>query len=217
MKILPKTKWQKRRFYLLITLAFIIISIRFVVPLITMSMYEPKEGDIIFQPLPRFSDLIRTIEGVTHSQYSHCGVVIKVNGKWKVIEALGHVKITPLYKWIGQGRYGQFDVYRLKPQYIDIIPTFIKKLKTYLGAPYDVKYKMDDDAIYCSELVYKGFYDATTEKLGKLVMLGDLDWKLYRETIEKYENGPVPLDRAMITPKHLAEAKQIVKVFGFSL
>ena len=76
---------------------------------------------------------------------------------------------------------------------------------------------MDDEAIYCSELVYKAFYDATGEKLGKLVNLGALDWKPYQATIEKYENGSVPLNRAMITPKHLAEADQIVKIFGFSL
>ena len=76
---------------------------------------------------------------------------------------------------------------------------------------------MDDDALCCSELVHKGFYAATKEKLGELVKSGDLDWKPYKRTIEKYKNGPVPLDRAMITPNHLARVNQIVKIFGFNL
>jgi len=180
-------------------------------------MYDPKEGDIIFQPLPGISDLTRTIEGVTHSHYSHCGVLVKEKENWFVIEALGSVKLTSLNKWTRQGRYGQFYVYRLKKQYNYIIPEFIIKLKNYLGKPYDSRYKMDSSAIYCSELVYKGFYDATGERLGKLVKLGNLDWKPYRETIEKYENGPVPLERMMITPKHLSEANQLEKVFEFNL
>ncbi len=216
MQLLPKTKWQSRRLFVLIAIALIIFIIRFVVPFISMSMYDPKEGDIIFQPLPRLTDLTRAIEGITHSQYSHCGVVINENGDWHVIEAMGYVKITPLNKWTRQGRYGQFDVYQLKPEYENIIQKFIQKLKTYLGTPYDIKYKMDDSAIYCSELVYKGFYDATNEKLGELVTLGSLDWKPYTKTIEKYEEGPVPLKRLIITPKHLAEAIQIEKVFEFS-
>ncbi|GBC62611.1 peptidoglycan peptidase [Desulfonema ishimotonii] len=184
-------------------------------PYIATSVYDPKEGDIVFQSLQGYSDLIRAIEGVTHSHYSHCGVIIKEKESWFVIEALGYVKLTPLNEWTRQGRCGQFYVYRLKKQYNHIIPKFKEKLKNYLGTPYDIKYEMDSRAIYCSELIYKGFYDATGEKLGELVKLGDLDWKPYKQTIEKYENGPVPLERIMIKPRHLSEASQIEKIFEF--
>lgn len=215
IKVLPETKWQWRRFYVLTAAAVFIFIIRFVIPYITAAMYDPEEGDIIFQPLPRISELTRTIEGVTRSHYSHCGVLVREKGRWAVIEALGYVKLTPLNKWIRQGRYGQFYVYRLKKRYRDIIPKFILKLKNYLGTPYDAGFEMDSSAIYCSELVYKGFYDATGEKLGKIVKLGDLDWMPYKETIEKYGNGSVPLNREMITPIHLSEADQIEKIFEF--
>jgi len=31
----------------------------------------------------------------------------------------------------------------------------------YLGRPYDYRYQLDDESIYCSELIYKSFRDAT--------------------------------------------------------
>ena len=190
---------------------------KFILPYVGFTIYEPQNGDVLFQPLPRQSDLVRAIEGITHSPFSHCGVVIHKDEQWYVIEALGHVKTTPLQKWIRQGRYGRFAAYRLKSQYRSIIPKFIEALHAYLGLPYDGKYKMDDEAIYCSELVFKGFLDATNEELGKLARLKELDWEPYKEIIEKYDRGSPPLDRIMITPKHLTEARQLQKVFGFCL
>lgn len=35
--------------------------------------------------------------------------------------------------------------------------------------------------------------------------------------MKKIENGPPPLDRVMITPKHLSDAEQLIKVFSFFL
>jgi Permuted papain-like amidase enzyme, YaeF/YiiX, C92 family len=80
------------------------------------------------------------------------------------------------------------------------------------GRPYDIRYELDDEKIYCSELIYKAFRTATGEELGKLQRLGDLDWRPYRETIEAIENGPAPLDRLMITPRSLSEAAQLMLV-----
>jgi len=83
-----------------------------------------------------------------------------------------------------------------------------------MGRPYDFKYRMDDDALYCSELVYRAYKNATGEQLGKPVRLGDMNWKPHEATIRKYEGGPPPLDVMIIAPKHLAEAEQLEKVFG---
>ena len=75
-------------------------------------------------------------------------------------------------------------------------------------------YRMDDDALYCSELVFKAWKNATGQELGMLVPLGEMNWKPYEDTIRKYEHGPPPLDRWMITPQNLSEATQLEKVFG---
>jgi len=93
--------------------------------------YQPKEGDIIFQSLPH-NDLVDAIEGITHSPYSHCGVVLKDDHDvWVVIEAIGNVHETPLLGWIKRGRCGDFTVYRLDPKYDSLIPKF----KPFLAGP----------------------------------------------------------------------------------
>jgi hypothetical protein len=44
-----------------------------------------------------------------------------------------------------------------------------------------------------------------------------LDWRPFAEAIKKFEGGSPPLQREMITPKHLSEAKQLEKVYAFGL
>jgi hypothetical protein len=89
----------------------------------------------------------------------------------------------------------------------------IAKAKTFAGKPYDVRYRMDDEFIYCSELLYKAFKAATSEELGKPDRLGDLNWKPFEETIRKYEQGDPPLDRRIITPVGITRATQLKLVF----
>ncbi|MCD4764489.1 MAG: hypothetical protein K8R28_10775 [Desulfobacterales bacterium] len=86
-----------------------------------------------------------------------------------------------------------------------------------MGRPYDVKYELDDTKIYCSELVYKSFKDATNKNLGKLVTLGNMNWQAYEDTIKKYEEGEPPLDRLMVSPRHLSESEYLQKVFSNGL
>lgn len=63
--------------------------------------------------------------------------------------------------------------------------------------------------IYCSELPYRAFKEVTGQKLGGLTKLRDMNWKPYEKTITKYEEGPVPFERLMITPRSLSEALQL--------
>jgi hypothetical protein len=176
--------------------------------------YSPKEGDVIFQSLPH-NDLVDAIEGITHSPYSHCGVVLRdKNDVWVVIEALGPVGETPLLGWIKRGRGGDFAVYRLDPKYEPLIPEFKKQLLAFLGRPYDSNYDMSNGhAVYCSDLVYLAFNSAAGEKLGTLERLRDLDWKPFEDFIKSEQGGGLPLDRVMITPASLSRATQLKEVY----
>jgi hypothetical protein len=178
--------------------------------------YMPREGDIIFQSLPR-GPVVRAIEGATHSPYSHCGIVGKdEGGNWVVYEALHGVEITPLPKFLDRGRGGGFAVYRLKASEQAHVPAVLTNVKTHLGKPYDIHYDWDDEKIYCSELIYKAYAAATGGELGRIVKFGELDWQPYQDVVLQIESD-VPVDRPMITPRDLAKAEQLEMVVKFAI
>lgn len=174
--------------------------------------YHPVEGDVLFQslPSPPGLDLVDAIEGATESPYSHCGVVVVKGGQWFVLEGMvPQVKETPLNEWLARGR-SRFTAFRLKDDQRGSIPAWIEEMRTKMGLPYDFRYQMSDEAIYCSELPYDAWLKVTGESMGELVKLGDLKWQKYRKVIEAIEGtSEMPLERMMITPRDLAKAPQL--------
>jgi hypothetical protein len=105
-----------------------------------------KEGDVIFQTTQsRQSPLIQL---ATRSKISHCGIVVMRNGKPYVLETLRTLQLTPLNKFIARGKGGRYWLKRSDKENIKI------KYDHYLGKPYDVAFRLDNDIYYCSELVY---------------------------------------------------------------
>jgi len=183
-------------------------------PIFRLRKYHPREGDILFQSMPRVK-LVKAIEGCSESCYSHCGVIVKRNGNWRLSEAMIFgVGEVPLWIAVARGRGARFAVYRLKDTLQHHVPAFIRALEKYRGKPYDFQYRLDDDRIYCSELVFKGYRDATGAELGQVKTLGELNWKPYEKILRVSGNGEIPLDRAIITPRHLSESEFLEKVFS---
>jgi len=180
--------------------------------------YSPQEGDVVFQSLPH-GDLVDAIEGITHSPYSHCGVVLRNDkSQWVVIESIFNVHETPLFLWLMRGRGGEFAAYRLDAKYVPLLPEFKKDLLAYAGQPYDFDYDMSKgNGVYCSSLVYLAFDKAAGEKMGVPEKLGDLNWKPYEHFIQAEQYGKLPLDRNMITPASLARAPQLHEVYRTGL
>jgi uncharacterized protein YycO len=201
---------------LLPILAFMLTSCGFAGKAGIGNRYQPVEGDILFQSLPNPAglDLVDAIEGSTGSPYSHCGMVFQQSGEWQVIEAIGPVKITPLGDYIARGRGRRVWAYRLDESSKKKVPAALTAMKLDLGKPYDPRYRFDDEAIYCSELIWRGWKAATGRELGTAVTLGSLNWQPYQAVIETIEGpGNLPLDRQMITPRDLAKAKELTRVF----
>lgn len=171
-----------------------------------------RPGDVVFQSLS--GDLPDLVEGVTDSPWSHCGLVIRDEaGGLCVLEAIADgVVVTPLEAWIRRGRGGRGLARRLRPRFRTAIPEWIRAAKAHMSKPYDSRFRLDDEAIYCSELVWKAFRRATGQSLGPLVPLRELDWRPRADAIRALEDGPVPLDREIITPHHLAHAPQLMPV-----
>ncbi len=208
---LPKNP-AVRIFLVLCVIAVLTVPLVFADLFLTYWRYQPQEGDLIFQSLPS-SEVVKMIEGVSQSRYSHCGIVAWKNGEWVVIEAIGPVKETPLFEWIYRGREFDFDVYRIDAE-TEVLTMMIAKARGYMGRPYDIKYAMDDEKIYCSELIFKAYRDATGEALGKPQPLGKLNWKPYEKTIRKIEEGDPPLERMIITPAAITQSEKVSQAFG---
>ena len=185
-------------------------------PVAVPAEYQPRDGDFLFQSLPH-NPLIDAIEGSTHSPFSHCGIVVNRDGKWKVIEAIGPVKETPLPLWIAQGRNNSYVAYRLTAPLDGKIPEIIVAAERYKGRPYDIHYALDDVKIYCSELLWKATRDAAGTKLGRLQTLSELNWQPYESVIRSIENGSLPLDREMITPRAVTEDPRLKEVFRYRM
>jgi hypothetical protein len=212
MKILPSSIAGRVRLSLLVVLFLVAAYFSNIQVLYYYLTYSPREGDIVFQALPH-CELADAIEGVTHSPFSHCGVVIREGNGWVVIESISNVHMTPLLRWMQRGRSAGVAVFRLDPKYDHLIPDFKKNLKSYLGLPYNYDYTLSDEQMYCSGLVYKAFLKTTGDHIGTLQKLGELDWKPFESFIKSIQGNSLPLDRVMITPVSLSRAPQLHEIF----
>jgi len=180
--------------------------------LIDISAYDFREGDIVLQHLG--TKLGSVISDVTNSQYSHCGMVVEKNGEPHVIEAIGPVRIIHVKDWLRQGHRRRFTQLRPRDLSKTQIANVIAEAKTFMGRPYDILYELDDEKIYCSELVYKAFNQALNIDVGKKERLRDLNWKPHQAFIRQLVRGNVPMDRVMVTPESLMHNKHLKLVYS---
>lgn len=211
MKIFPRSIAARLRLALLVgVLAWFVVSYR-LDRFFAFWFSEKREGDIVFQSLPR-NELVDAIEGVTQSPWSHCGLLVRRNGRWDVAESIGEVRYTPLRVWILRGRGSVIAAYRVR----DTAPVqgakLIAGVDKLLGLPYDYRYAPDDTAIYCSELVYRVYERELGIEIGVWEPLGRLNWQGHEAFIQGVE-GNVPTDRMMITPVGLTRSGNVRCVF----
>ena len=175
-----------------------------------------RDGDIIFQTTP--SKQSQAIQIVTHSPYSHVGIIFMREGKPYVYEAISKVQYTPLAQWIARDKQQHFVVKRLHNAQQVLTPNAIKKLKaqaiTFKAKPYDLTFEWSDSRIYCSELVWKIYERALGIKVGKLQKLGDFDLShpLVQYQLKQRYGNTVPLNNTVISPAGMFNADNLVMV-----
>ncbi|BDD05577.1 YiiX family permuted papain-like enzyme [Aureibacter tunicatorum] len=179
---------------------------------------EIQEGDIIFQTSQ--SSQSKAIQLATHSKYSHMGIIFKRDNQYVVYEAIQPVQLTSLKKWIVRGQNGHYIVKRLKNAETALTEDAIKKMKQvgshYLNKPYDIHFEWSDDKIYCSELVWKIYKEATGIEVGSLQHLSDFDLRdkvVQSKMKERYGNN-TPLDEPVISPAAMFHSDKLITVAG---
>lgn len=174
------------------------------------------DGDIIFQTSQTGQSY--AIQLATHSIYSHCGLLFKDDNQWYVYEAIQPVVKTPVNEWIARGDSGIYVVKRLKNADSLLTKNALVKMRKSvngnMGKDYDLWFGWDDDRIYCSELVWKAYRDATGLEVGKLKKMGefDLTHPAVQKIMKQRYGKKVPLEEPMISPGNIFESELLITV-----
>ncbi|MDU0371274.1 YiiX family permuted papain-like enzyme [Hymenobacter endophyticus] len=173
-------------------------------------------GDLIFQTSQ--SAQSRAIQLATHSAYSHCGILFQRNGQWRVFEAVQPVSETTLAAWVARGQGGRFVVKRLRDAETVLTTPVLQKLRAageqYRGKSYDLYFGWSDERIYCSELLWKMYQQATGREIGQLQRLREFDLShpaVQTKLRERY-GQQIPLDEKVISPVRMLGSPELVTV-----
>lgn len=175
------------------------------------------DGDLIFQEST--SGQSEMVRALTRSQWTHMGVIIKRPAGAFVIEAASPVRMTPLERWIAHGRDGRYVVKRLRDAESKLPPEAVERMSklgaAWQGRPYDVRFRWDDQALYCSELAYKLFERGAGIRIGTLQHASDMnldDERVQRAIRKRFANATFDPAEPVITPDSIFNDEQLVEV-----
>lgn len=185
---------------------------------IAHSIEYPKvqSGDIIFHTSK--SSQSKAVQLATHSQYSHMGIIYQKGTEFYVYEAVQPVKLTKLSEWIDRGLNGEYVIKRLKNAASVLTDDTLLKMQEigdqFKGKNYDLYFEWSDDKIYCSELVWKIYFEATGIKIGELEKLSDFDLANEKVTLKMKERygSNIPLNENVISPGAMFESNKLITV-----
>ena len=175
-----------------------------------------QSGDIIFQSTN--SRQCKAVKLATKSKYSHVGIVLEIDGELIVYEAVQPVKMTPLADWIRHGQNGHYVVKRLKNADEILTSAVLSDMEDiangYLGKNYDIYFEWSDEKIYCSELVWKIYKEATGIEIGNLKTLKDFDLSSnsVQSIMEERYGNDIPLDEDVISPAGMFNSEKLVLI-----
>jgi hypothetical protein len=135
-----------------------------------MSKLNLKSGDLIFR---RGTSIESQIVLLTdqNSEYSHVGMIYKINGKLFVIHTIpkeddadpGYIKLESIDEFLSEGKAARVAVYRL----VQNFPDKLNIASSYAYSCYSNKYCFDnkydlvtDTQLYCTELIWKAYKHA---------------------------------------------------------
>ena len=166
----------------------------------TQKNYVPQSGDLLFQvsESSEFTDaIINTTGDVSTISFSHVGIVCLEDDETFVIEALPNfgVQKVSLQDFLDASAHDKngnplVNAYRVNSEIEIQNPVSIAK--TYLGMPYDSVFLPDNNAIYCSELIYKSYLSPNGKEIFTAIPMsfsdttGQIDpyWVEYFEKLE---------------------------------
>lgn len=169
--------------------------------------YTPQQGDVIFHVSE--SSQSAAIKLGTLSRYSHCGLIIKKNGKLYVLEAENGVELTPIRQWLKRGKMcHHYRVMRLKDEQKLNLPY-------KLGGRYDRAFRFNNGKYYCSELVWE-LYGKNNINLCLPKELQDYHF-LYLPMVQKHiKSRGFTMEQKVVAPIDLVKSHKLKTVsYGY--
>lgn len=158
-----------------------------------------RNGDVLLQRSS--SSRAPFIRRASRSRYSHVGVVEVAPDGVFVLEAIQPVSRTPLSTWAARGVGREVTVLRPRGLAPAALERVVAQARAWVGRPYDARYRWDDGALYCSELVVKAFERGAGVPLGRRQRLDELALTPAERALA-VELG-VPADEPLVTPGSL--------------
>lgn len=176
-----------------------------------------REGDLIFQESK--SSQSEMVGALTGSRWTHMGVIVLQPTGSFVFEAVSPVKYTPLRDWIRRGRGQRYVVKRLRDADTRLTPEVLAAMRklgaSWLGRPYDLRFRWDDQALYCSELAYKLFERAVGVRLGKLQRAAEMnldDERVKTALRKRFAGATFDPAETVITPDAMFNDEQLIEI-----
>ena len=173
----------------------------------------PQDGDIVFhESTSRQSPIIKLAQ---HSKWTHCGIVFHIGDKAYVYEAVDPVRYTPLKDWVARGKDGVYCAKRLKSP---LSASSIEKMKTvgakYKGKHYDTLFQWSDNRMYCSELIWKIYFEGAGIEVCKPNHFSDYSISLPRvkKLIKERYGDKFDLSEQIVSPQAIFKSKLLKKV-----
>lgn len=176
----------------------------------------PQDGDIVFhESTSRQSPIIKLAQ---HSKWTHCGIVFHIGDKAYVYEAVDPVRYTPLKDWVARGKDGVYCAKRLKSP---LSASSIEKMKTvgakYKGKHYDTLFQWSDNRMYCSELIWKIYFEGAGIEVCKPNHFSDYSISLPRvkKLIKERYGDKFDPSEQIVSPQALFKSK-LLKIVHYS-
>jgi hypothetical protein len=175
-----------------------------------------RDGDLIFQEsTSRQSAMVKKLTG---SRWTHMGVIFVRPSGPVVLEAVSPVRQTSLAAWTARGKGGQYVVKRVRdPNRLppEKLVAMDRLGRSWLGRPYDPRFRWDDETLYCSELVHKLFERAAGVRIGTIQRARDMnlgDPEVKRALAARFRGKRFDPDEPIVTPRSMFDDPALVTV-----
>jgi hypothetical protein len=176
-----------------------------------------RDGDLIFQRSR--SGQSEMVGALTRSRWTHMGVVFVEPPGPVVLEAVSPVRRTRFGEWVARGSGRHHVVKRLRDGDRRLTPEVVAAMRAlgdrWVGRPYDLQFRWEDDALYCSELAYKLFDRAANVQIGRIERARDMnleDPRVKRALAARYQNREFNPGEPVVTPESMFRDEQLLTI-----